>query len=61
MKKRIEISIGFEEEERKEREAFLKLTDEERFIRTCEISEIMLQIQYENGVLPGDDNFILTR
>jgi len=61
MKKRIEISKGFEEEERKERETFLKLNDEERFIRACEISEIMLLIQYENGVLPEDDNFTLTR
>jgi hypothetical protein len=47
MKKKTEISEGFEREEQKEREAFLKLSDEERFIRTCEISEIMLQIQYK--------------
>jgi len=27
----------------------------------CEISEMMLQIQYENGVLPEDENFTLTK
>ena len=61
MKKRIEISKGFEEEKRLEEEAFLKLSDDERFRVTCELSEIMLQIQYENGVLPKDENFTLTK
>ena len=51
----------FEEEKRLEEEAFLKLSDDERFRVTCELSEIMLQIQYENGVLPEDNNFILRK
>ncbi len=61
MKKRIEISKGFEEEKRLEEDAFLKLSDNERFRITCELSEMMLQIQYENGVLPKDENFILRK
>ncbi len=61
MKKRIEISKGFEEEKRLEEEAFLKLSDDERFRVTCELSEMMLQIQYENGVLPEDNNFTLRK
>ena len=61
MKNRIEISKDFEEEKRLEEEAFLKLSDDERFRVTCELSEIMLQIQYENGVLPKDENFILRK
>jgi len=67
MKKRIEISKHrsilqcFEEEKRLEEEAFLKLSDDERFRVTCELSEMMLQIQYENGVLPKDENFILRK
>ena len=60
-KRKIEISKGFEEEKRKEEEAFLKLSFEERFIKVCEISEIMLRMQYENGVLPKDENFTLRR
>jgi len=60
-KNKIEISKGFEEEKRKEEDAFLQLSDEERFIKCCEISEIMLRMQYENGVLPKDDNFTLRR
>ena len=61
MKKRIEISKGFDEEKRLEEEAFLKLSDDERFRVTCELSEMMLQIQFENGVLPKDENFTLTK
>ena len=61
MKKRIEKSKGFEEEKRLEEKAFLKLSDDERFRVACEISEMMLQIQYENGVLPEDENFILRK
>lgn len=61
MKKRIEISKGFDEEKRMEEEAFLKLNDDERFRVACELSEIMLQIQYENEVLPIDKNFTLTK
>lgn len=57
MKNRIEKSKGFEEEKRLEEEAFLKLNDDERFRVCCELSELMLQIQFENGVLPEDDNF----
>ncbi|MBC8489876.1 MAG: hypothetical protein H8D45_27995 [Bacteroidetes bacterium] len=61
MKKRIEKSKGFDEEKRLEEDAFLKLSDDERFRVACELSEIMLQIQYENGVLPKDVNFTLTK
>ncbi len=61
MKKRIEISKGFEEEKLLEEEVFLKLSDDERFRVACELSEMMLQIQYENEVLPEDENFTLTR
>ena len=61
MKKRIEISKGFDEEKRLEEDAFLKLSDDERFRVTCELSEIMLRIQFENGVLPNDENFTLTK
>jgi hypothetical protein len=34
---------------------------DERFRVACELSEMMLQIQYENEVLPEDENFTLTR
>lgn len=60
MDNRIEISKGFEEDEVAMREAFVNLTDEERFIVACELSEIMIRIQYENGVLKEDNNFKLT-
>lgn len=52
MKKRIEISKGFEKDQQIDEKAFLKLNDDERFRVVCEFSEIMLRIQYENGVLP---------
>ena len=61
MKKHIEKSKGFEEEQRLSEEAFLKLSDNERSKVCCEISEIMLRIQFENGVLPVDNNFTLTK
>ena len=61
MKNRIEISKSFEEDKRMDEEAFLKLSDDERFQYTCEVSEIMLRIQFENGVLPKDDNYILRK
>lgn len=57
----IEISKGFKKEKRKEEAAFLKLNDDERFRIVCEMSEIMIRIQYENGVLPKDKNFILKK
>jgi len=61
MKKRIEKSKGFEEEQRISEEAFLKLSSDERTKLCCEISEIMIRIQYENGMLPKDNNFTLTK
>jgi hypothetical protein len=61
MRKQIEISRGFEEEKRLDEEAFLKLSDEDRFRVICELSEIMLHIQYENGVLLKDNNFSLQK
>lgn len=61
MRKRIEISKGFEEDRLLDEEAFLKLSDEERFIVVCELSELMLHIQYENDVLPKDNNFSLQK
>jgi len=61
MKKRIEKSKGFEEEQRISEEAFLKLNSDERTKLCCEISEIMIRIQYENGILPKDNNFTLTK
>lgn len=61
MEKRIEKSKGFEEEQRISEEAFLKLNSEERTKLCCEISEVMIRMQYENGVLPKDNNFILTK
>ena len=61
MGKRIEKSKGFEEEQRISEEAFMKLNSEERTKLCCEISEIMIRIQHENGVLPKDSNFILTK
>ena len=61
MGKRIEKSKGFEEEQRISEEAFIKLNSEERTKLCCEISEIMIRMQYENGVLPKDSNFILTK
>ena len=61
MGNRIEKSRGFDEEKRLGEIAFLKLNDDERFRLTCELSEIMLQIQFENGVLPRDENFILKK
>ena len=61
MKKHIEISKGFKEDQQIDEDAFLKLNDDERFRVVCELSEIMLRIQYENGVLSKDDNFILRK
>lgn len=61
MEKRIEKSKGFEEEQRISEEAFLKLNSSERTKLCCEISEMMICMQYENGVLPEDNNFILTK
>ncbi|MCF8405195.1 MAG: hypothetical protein K9H58_14720 [Bacteroidales bacterium] len=61
MKKRIEISKGFEEEQAITEKAFLKLNSDERTKLCCEISEIMIRIQYENGMLPEDANFTLTK
>lgn len=61
MKKHIEISKGFEKDQQIDEKTFLKLNDDERFRVVCELSEIMLRIQYENGVLPKDDNFILRK
>jgi len=61
MENRIEKSKGFDEEKLLEEKAFLKLNDDERFRLTCEISEIMLQIQFKNSVLPKDKNFILRK
>ncbi len=58
--KKIEISKGFKEDEASMQEAFLKLSDEERFIVACDLSEIMIRIQYENGVLPKNTNFTMT-
>jgi hypothetical protein len=58
--KKIEISKGFKEDESSVQEAFLRLSDEERFIVACNLSEIMIRIQYENGVLPEDTNFTIT-
>ena len=56
----IEISDGFNEDDAAMRKAFIELSDEERFRVACELSEIMVRIQYENGVLPEDSNFKLT-
>ncbi len=56
----IEISDGFNEDDAAMRKAFIELSDEERFRVACELSEIMVRIQYENGVLPEDNNFKLT-
>ena len=61
MKNWIEKSKGFEKEKRLEEEFFLKHNDDERFRLTCEISESMLRIQYDNGVLPEDKNYILRK
>jgi hypothetical protein len=61
MKKRIVLSEGKEDAKRKEEQAFLKLTDDQRFRIACELSEIALRIQFENGVLPKDNNFTLIR
>lgn len=61
MKKHIEISKGFEKNHQVDEDAFLKLSDDSRFRVICELSEIMLSIQHENGVLPKDDNFILRK
>ena len=61
MKSHIETSKGFEEEKRLEEEAFLRLNDSKRFRVSCELSEIMLQIQFENGILPEDINYILRK
>jgi len=60
LEKEIEISTGFSEDESAMREAFRRLSDEERFFITCQLSEIMVRIQYENGVLPEETNFTLT-
>ncbi len=57
MKKLIEKSKGFEEDKHIDEKTFLKLSDDGRFRVVCELSEIMLRIQYENRVLPDDDNF----
>ena len=54
MENRIENSCGFDEENRLEGKVLLKLNDNERFRLTCEISKRLLQIQFENGVLPHD-------
>jgi hypothetical protein len=61
MKKRIEKSKGFEEEQRISEEAFFKLNSDERTKLCCEISDIMIRMQFENDLLPKDDNFILTK
>ncbi len=61
MEKRIEKSKGFAEEQQLSEEAFLKLDTNERTKLCCEISELMLRIQYENGVLPKDNNFTLIK
>ena len=61
MEKRIEKSKGFAKEQQLSEEAFLKLDTNERTKLCFEISELMLRIQYENGVLPKDNNFILIK
>ena len=59
MKKKLKITQDLEKENHLEREAFLKLNTDQRLRVCCEISELMQQIQYENGVLPKEKNFIL--
>jgi hypothetical protein len=61
MKKQIVISEEKAEAKKKEEKIFLSLTDDERFRIACELSEMALRIQFENGVLPKDDNFTLIR
>ena len=61
MQNHIEISKGVEEKKRKEEITFLMLNDDERFKLAVEISEIMLRIQFENNVLPLDENFTLQK
>lgn len=60
MANKIELSNGFREDEAAMRQAFIDLSDEERFQIACELSEIMVRIQYDNGILPEDNNFKLT-
>jgi hypothetical protein len=61
MPRRITKLEGFRREKQKEKDAFYKLSEYDRVNLACEISEILLRIQYENGVLPKDNNFTLTR
>jgi hypothetical protein len=61
MRRTIATSGSFEEEERKQQEAFYNLPDNEKVKAAFEISQILLSIQYENKILPEDDNFTLTR
>ncbi len=60
-KKIIETGKTLEEQEKSMQEAFLKLSDEERFILACEVSEIMIRIQYENGVWKEPEHFVLRK
>ncbi len=61
MENHIEILSGTKDEKRAEEEAFLLLSDDEKFRIASELSEIMLHIQWENGVLPNDKNFTLCK
>lgn len=61
MEKRIEKSNSFMNEQQISEEAFLKLNSDKRTKLCCVISEMMIRMQYENGVLPGDNNFTLTK
>jgi len=61
MRRTITTSGSFEEEERKQQEAFYHLPDNKKVEVAFEISQILLSIQSENGILPKDDNFTLIR
>jgi hypothetical protein len=61
MKRTIQKAGSFEEEKRKERHLFSLISDEERFKLACELSEMMVKMQYENSTLPEESNFTLTR
>lgn len=61
MPRKITRSDSFHKEKEKELLTFYKLPENERINLVCELSEVLLNIQYENGILPEDENLTLTR